>query len=108
MNKDDLFKLLDLNGKEAPPEEVAELTIMPSVSPLAGEVSPTALELDEWSLRQGRNLLAESQRLQSLAVDEHAVADFHACAFVPEPRLVEHCSDPQRREFVEQLLQTPD
>jgi uncharacterized protein with von Willebrand factor type A (vWA) domain len=109
MNKDELLKLLDLNGKEAPPEQRSELSITPAVSPMtAVDASPTALELDEWALRRGRDLLAESERLQTPTLDEHAVADFHACAFLPEPKLAEHCVDRQRKEFVEQLLQTPD
>jgi uncharacterized protein with von Willebrand factor type A (vWA) domain len=107
MNRDDLLKLLDLRGTEATlPSE--ELTITPpSPAKLAGK-NRTALELDEWAVRRGRDVLRDSERLHDLGLDEHAMADFHGCAFEPEPRLRGACVDPQRQEFIEQLLETPD
>jgi hypothetical protein len=48
-------------------------------------LSPTALDLDEWALRKGRDVLADSERLQALNPGEHAIADFHASAFLPDP-----------------------
>jgi uncharacterized protein with von Willebrand factor type A (vWA) domain len=108
VNRDELLKMLDLSGKEEPPEQATELAITPHQDPPQVAVSPTALELDEWGLRRGREVLAESQRLQQTGLDEHAVADMHGAAFEPDPRLKEACSDPSRRQFLEGLLQTPD
>jgi uncharacterized protein with von Willebrand factor type A (vWA) domain len=108
MDKNDLLKMLDLGGKEAPPQEATELAITSTDTQPKASASLTALELDEWALRRGREVLADSERLQRTGLDELAVADMHGAAFEPEPYLLEECIDPQRRDFLEQLLQTPD
>jgi hypothetical protein len=112
MNRDDLLRMLDLHGKEAKPPPTDEgdgLDIMPAEAPPpAASSSPTALALDEWGLRRGREVLAESARIQRLALGAEAVADFHGAAFEPEPTLLPGCVDPCRHEFVRQLLQTPE
>src|SRR5262249_35047478 len=59
-------------------------------------------------LRKGREVLAESPRLQELGLGEHAIADFHAAAFLPDPRLLPGCVDPRRTEFLTQLFETPE
>jgi uncharacterized protein with von Willebrand factor type A (vWA) domain len=108
MDSDDLLRMLDLHGKETPREEAIEPAITPSEVPVPAHASPTALELDEWGLRRGREALAESERLRQTGLDENAIADFHAAAFEPEPRLKKACADPLRLEFLRQLLQAPD
>jgi uncharacterized protein with von Willebrand factor type A (vWA) domain len=70
--------------------------------------SPTALEVDAWGLRRGRDLVAESDRLKKAGTDAHAAADFFASAFDPDPRLVAACADPRRHQFLAQLLDTPE
>jgi uncharacterized protein with von Willebrand factor type A (vWA) domain len=111
VNRDDLLKMLDLSGKEAAPaEEATELAITsttgtPQPRPAA---SPTALKLDHWGLRRGCEILEDSERLQQTGLDENAVADMHGAAFEPDPQLQEDCADSRRREFLAQLLQTPD
>src|SRR5262245_11525262 len=107
MNREDLLKLLDLRGTEAA-QPAEELAITPAAPAKPAGTSPTALELDEWALRRGRDLLRDSERLRGLGLDEHAVADFHECAFAPEPRLRDDCTDPRRQAFIGQLLETPD
>jgi len=106
VNKDDLLRLLDLQGKE-PPKEVADPIITPADQPPADDLSPTALRLDAWGLRRGADLLAESHRLQQTNLDALAVADFHGAAFEFDPALVGKCQDALRRAFLDQLLQTP-
>jgi uncharacterized protein with von Willebrand factor type A (vWA) domain len=109
VNKDDLLRMLDLSGKEAAPEKAEELAITPVAAATApASAEPTALELDDWGLRRGREVLQESERLQALALGEHAVADFFGAAFEPEPKLREGCADPRRHDFLRQLLGTPD
>lgn len=111
MNRDDLLKMLDLSGKEAAPqEESTELAITSTTGPPQPRpaASPTALELDDWGLRRGSDILADSERLQQTGLDENAIADMHGAAFEPDPQLKEDCADAQRREFLAQLLQTPD
>ena len=110
MGRDDLLKLLDLQGKDTgPKEESADLLpITPAGSPPVVHTDPTALELDDWGLRRGREILAESERLRQTGLDENAAADFHGAAFEPEPKLKDGCADARRHEFLSQLLQTPD
>ena len=100
MNNDELKKLLDLEGGTLPSYGSA-----PTQKP--AEASLTALKLDQWSLRKGNELLVESPRLRKLNLTSVAVADLHAAAFLPNPELVESCSDPLRKQFVEELLNTP-
>src|SRR5262245_52896022 len=115
MTNDDLLRMLDLEGREPAPTG-APLAITPSeeMKPRA-PASPTALHLDAWGLRRGRDVLRESERLRECLTglgDEerqaHAVADFHAAVFETDPRIQEACADPLRLEFVRQLLGTPE
>lgn len=111
MNRDDLLKMLDLGAKDDLPDSSEELSITSSdapPSPSPSPASPTALDLDDWATRRGREVLGESDRLRSLDLGEHAVADFFGCAFEPEPRLHESCADPQRHAFITRMLETPE
>jgi len=108
VNRDDLLKMLDLSGKEVAPPEAKDLALTSTDPSPTRSSSPTALELDEWGLRRGREVLVGSERLQQLVLGEDAIADFHGVAFEPDPQLKEDCVDPQRREFIAQLLETPD
>ena len=113
MDREDLLRMLDLAGKDAKtPEDGTAITVEgppPKPEPPSrADSSATALDLDEWELRRGRELLADSERLRGLALCEGAVADFHASAFLPDPRLLDECADPRRREFLGQLFQTPE
>ncbi len=109
MDPNDLLKLLDLDGK--PPATPADTGVV-SVTPFGpippGDASPTALEVDAWGRRRGRDLVAESDRLRGAGTDEFAAADFFAAGFDPDPRLVETCADRQRHQFLTQLLDTPE
>jgi uncharacterized protein with von Willebrand factor type A (vWA) domain len=107
MDPSDLLKMLDLGGTEVAPSSVSAV-IEPSGLPASASRNPTALEIDEWGLRRGRDLLAESERLKQVGTDAHAAADFFAAAFDPDPRLRESCVDSRRHEFLTQLLGTPD
>ena len=87
MSKEDLLRMLDLVGRDATPQAGTELSITPGeaqeekpgVPP-----SPTVLDLDEWGMRRGREVLADSERLQGLELEEEAIADFHGAAYEPE------------------------
>lgn len=108
MDLKDLLKMLDLEGK--PPDTSGESGV---VTPAAGDgpppdASPTALDVDAWGLRRGRELVAESERLQKSGTDPLAAADFFTCAFDPDPKLAAACVDRRRHQFVAQLLDTPE
>ena len=101
MNNEELNKLLDLEGGSLPSFGFESTTKAP-------EASPTALKLDQWSLRKGNELLAESPRLRKLNLSAACVSDLHAAAFLPNPELEDSCKDPLRREFIQELINTPD
>jgi uncharacterized protein with von Willebrand factor type A (vWA) domain len=107
MDPNELLKLLNLNAKS--PDSSSPLTTSESASASpAQSTNPTALEVDEWGLRRGRDLVAESERLQRLGTDALAAADFFCAGFEPEPKLTGGCIDPRRRQFLAQLLETPE
>jgi uncharacterized protein with von Willebrand factor type A (vWA) domain len=109
VGSDELLKLLDLGASPArPPDDAAPPGPDAAVPGESSPASPTALELDEWGLRRGRDLVAESERLRRCGADEFAAADFFAVGFEPEPRLAATCADPARRRFLAQLLETPE
>ena len=108
MEPKDLLTMLDLEGK--PPDTPTESCV---VTADAGggpppDASPTALDVDAWGLRRGRELVAESERLQKAGTDPFAAADFFTCAFDPDPKLTSSCADRRRHRFVAQLLDTPE
>lgn len=111
MDPKDMLKMLDLDGK--PPNTPSAAGIVAANAeahaPVA-DASPTALELDAWGLRRGRDLVAESERLKRAGTDEDAAADFFGAAFDPDPdpRLAGACVDPLRHRFVAQLLDAPE
>ena len=100
MNNDELNKLLDLERGSLP-------SLGSEPTPKVPEASLTALKLDQWSLRKGNELLAESPRLRKLNLSEACVSDLHAAAFLPNPELEDSCKDPLRREFIQELINTP-
>lgn len=104
MNNDELNKLLDLEGGSLPSFGSGSGS---EPTPKAQESSLTALKLDQWSLRKGNELLAESPRLRKLNLSSACVSDLHAAAFLFDHELVESCSDPLRKQFIQELLSTP-
>ena len=110
MDPNELLKLLNLNARPTPPPESSSpLPSSDTTSPHpTGSTNPTALEVDEWGLRRGRDLVAESERLRASGADEYAAADFFAAGFEPEPKLAAGCVDPRRHQFLAQLLDTPE
>src|SRR5688500_13854734 len=100
--------MFDLGGRVlASPAAEPSLTPIQANSP-AESAGPTALAVDAWGLRRGRDLVAESERLRKAGTDEFAAADFFCVAFDPDPRLRDACADPRRHEFLGQLLDTPE
>lgn len=108
MNPKDLLSLLDLDGSAsaAPPD--GPLIVTSALTQPPSEPSPTALAMDEWGLRRGRDLIAESERLAKSGTDEFGAADFFTAAFDSDPQLLDACHDTLRRAFLAQLLDTPE
>ncbi len=107
MDPKELLKLLDLDGD--PPDPTAGPDILAPAPDEASpaDLSPTALAVDAWGLRRGRDLAAESDRLKAAGVDDYAAADFFWAAFDPDPRLLPVCVDPRRHRFLAHLFDTP-
>ncbi len=100
---------MDLDGK--PSDSPASAGIIGSTDAAnepPANVSPTALAVDAWGLRRGRDLEAESDRLRQSGTDAFAAADFFTSAFDPDPRILDGCHDPRRLRFLAQLLDTPE
>jgi hypothetical protein len=55
--------------------------LTPSSPPPAAGTSPTALAVDAWGLRRGRELLAESDRMRKAGSDAFVAADLFCSAF---------------------------
>jgi uncharacterized protein with von Willebrand factor type A (vWA) domain len=110
MDPNELLKLLNLNARPAPAPDTLSPITSAETTPHhgTGSTNPTALEVDEWGLRRGRDLVAESERLKQTGTDEFAAADFFSAAFDPDPRLRDGCSDARRHQFLAQMLDTPE
>jgi uncharacterized protein with von Willebrand factor type A (vWA) domain len=109
MDPKDLLRMLDLDGKPPDtPTKAGVVATTPTPAAPPADVSATALEVDAWGLRRGRDLVAESDRLRAAGTDELAAADFFCAAFDPDPTLAGSCADPRRHRFVAQLLDTPE
>lgn len=109
MDPKELLKMLDLDGKPPDAPKASGVIAADATEPAPpADASPTALEVDAWGLRRGRDLVAESERLRKAGIDEFAAADFFSCAFDPDPKLAASCADRRRHQFVAQLLDTPE
>ena len=109
MDPKDLLKMLDLEGKPPDTPKASGVMAADATEPAPpADASPTALDVDAWGLRRGRELVAESERLQNAGTDALAAADFFTCAFDPDPKLTSSCVDRRRHQFVAQLLDTPE
>jgi hypothetical protein len=76
VNRDELLRMLDLTGKDDAPEDVVRITVAkPKRNAPSGVLpSPTALGLDEWALRRGKDLLEESDGEKRSGESSHAVS----------------------------------
>lgn len=70
--------------------------------------SPTALKLDRWSMRRGKEWLKERRNTDYTQAQVDCASDFLAAAWEPSPQLVDKCSDPRRHHFLSMLMQTPE
>src|SRR4051812_24130971 len=110
MDRDELLRMLDLDGAgpDPPPAEAGAAADPLAPAPPPVPTNENALELDEWGLRRGRDLLEEHPDFGHRGLGEYDLADFHAAAFDMDPRLLPGCADRTQHEFLEQLLGTPE
>lgn len=100
-----------LAGEESAPHQLQQA---------APVTSGTALELDQWDLNRGSEILERSEPLRKAlgAFAEHTdedyhikcAADFYAAAYKPQPAVCEHpdASIASRAQFMQALLETPE
>jgi hypothetical protein len=73
--------------------------------------SKTALVLDQWSLRRGREVLEDSELLKASIGDrpdaDLIAADMFSAAWEPEPELAAVCEDTAKGMYFRALLQSP-
>lgn len=100
MNRDDLFKMLNLQPSQvsakADPEPLAEAD--PS------DFAETALILDEWDLEKGDQLFAAHPGIALHPLDW---ADLYGACFLEEPT-IQDCVNQRRQAFIEKLLESSD
>jgi uncharacterized protein with von Willebrand factor type A (vWA) domain len=103
---DELSELLEAPMEDHGLADDGEVTIIPE--------SPTALKLDDWSLRRGEEVFAASEMLKKAMPDvdkrkaELATADFHSAAFEPTHELAERCTDEKISRYMKNLMDTPE
>lgn len=103
-----LAKSLGIMETDDPFADVAEEELIVDKTPPSTPLSDTALQLDDWTKRRGLELTETNEFMQSKEIDELEAADLYGAAFLPEPKLAEHCKDPQRHEFLKAMMETPD
>lgn len=101
MGRDELLAMLGLG--DMPAATTSDDLLAPASAGAGGEASnPNAMRTDEWTERRGHDI-ANGTMLDALDL-----ADMHAACFDPEPELLPACANPRKREFIEQLMATPE
>jgi uncharacterized protein with von Willebrand factor type A (vWA) domain len=103
---DDILKMFGLDkepeGETKPKRKIYEEEEEASDEP----PSPTALVLSEWERNKGKEL--SGSRGVSNRLDPLALADFFGAAFQSKPELAPNCLTPRRKQFIKDLLETPE
>jgi len=111
MTQEELLAALEIAPEDPGPIDLdGDAPAVPTGPP----PSPTALDLDEWSMRRGAESLdgeilgpiLETQEDRDHA--EATAADCLAAAFEPTPQLAENCADETRGRYFAQLMETPE
>lgn len=68
--------------------------------------SATALRLDKWDMRRGKEISETNPKMKAAEIDENEAADLHGACFLPEPELHPKCIDKLRGDFLKQMMET--
>jgi uncharacterized protein with von Willebrand factor type A (vWA) domain len=108
MTREELLSMLDIAPEQITPgADDGTQGTTPTIP-----ASPTALRLDDWSIRQGREAIESGEVLPPILADMDtdqaalAAADFLGAAFEPNPELAERCADETRGQYMTQLMGT--
>jgi len=112
MTTEDLLSALDIAPADQGPIDLDEGPGHAPGQP-AQPPSPTALVLDEWSIRRGAeasegDVLGPILTGHDREAAEATAADCLAAAFEPNPQLAERCADETRGRYFRQLLETEE
>jgi len=115
LDTDKLLDALNLDADSVNTDDV-DLGTDTTATAKAPPASPTALKLDEWSVRRGEDAMSKGDVLPPIlhplisSEEEETLiaADMMGAAFELEPELAESCEDPIRHRFMEQLMQTEE
>lgn len=114
MGKDELLAMLGVKPEASKPTTGKAASgpdlIRKPLAERSDDVGPTYLELDAWDRDQGRILKERHTKFTNLVgIDEHALADFHAAAFLLEPKASEiPCGNERRAEYMQTMMDSPD
>lgn len=117
MTREQLFEMLDLAPAPSAGSGMDDEGFEPGDKSAGPPPSPTALALDDWSIRRGAESLSGDVMTKALKIEpddsvtdaqEHAAADFLAAAFEPNPKLADRCVDDTRHRYMGQLLETEE
>ncbi len=119
MTTEDLFAALDIAPEDTGPVDMDDTPARQAEQ--SAPASPTALDLDAWSLRRGEEalqgdvlgpILTDGQYAvtapDKLDAAAHTAADCLAAAFEPTPRLAERCADETKGRYFRQLMETEE
>lgn len=107
MDRNELLNLLSVKPKEVRARHAADDDAAPADELLPA--SDYALVLQRWDVERGERVRARDGTLQALPLGPDAIADFHASAYLLDPRLDDApCVEPRRKDYVRTLLGSTD
>jgi uncharacterized protein with von Willebrand factor type A (vWA) domain len=115
MSREELLAALDIAPTDAPIGMDDGQEHAPA--PIGPPPSPTALDLDDWSMRRGFEALCgdvmgpilnkiDPDHPAPIDTAEYIAADCLAAAFEPTPKLAENCANETQGRYFRQLLET--
>lgn len=94
------------------PTDIGDISDVTPDAPKQAPPSPTALKLDKWSKRRGKEWLENPDGLASKLIHgddkQHVAADMLAAAWEPFPVLADQCENPRRQHFLASMMDTPE
>ena len=119
MTKNELLAALEITP-EPMPDSVLDMNDGATTQSQLSPPSPTALTLDDWSLRRGAETLEgdilrpilsqlidpDADADENAAHNAHVAADCLGAAFEPTPELAENCADETQGRYFRQLMET--
>jgi uncharacterized protein with von Willebrand factor type A (vWA) domain len=94
--------------EKAPDVDSEDLVLDPLVGAEPKVAQPQAVQVDRWSSRIADRLVEEWELGDGDEPAAAMVADAHTACFEPRPKLAEDCTDGLKKQWFNQLLESPD